>query len=72
MPEMDVIFQNALNGSFSVIVAAFLLLRTERELKNLATQLNLLENAIIQLKYCQHCAHAESNQGNQGKQNREH
>jgi len=45
---MDELFNSALQSSFSVVVAAFLLLRQEKELRRLST-------AIEQLRRCQIC-----------------
>ena len=48
MSELDAIFQGFLQGSFSVVVAAFLLIRMEKELRH-------LREAIDNLRLCQTC-----------------
>jgi len=48
MTELDAIFQGFLQGSFSVVVAAFLLIRMEKELRH-------LREAIDNLRHCQTC-----------------
>ncbi len=45
---MEVFVQSVVQNSFSVAVAAFLLLRTERELR-------ALREAIDRLRHCQTC-----------------
>ena len=45
---MEAFVQSVVQNSFSVAVAAFLLLRTERELKG-------LREAIDRLRHCQNC-----------------
>ena len=56
MSELDVIFQGFLQGSFSVVVAAFLLIRMEKELRQ-------LREAIDKLKLCQTCRFSPYNTG---------
>ena len=48
MSEFEAIYQGFLQGSFSVVVAAFLLIRTEKELRG-------LREAIDNLRHCQTC-----------------
>ena len=48
MEEIDAIVKNVFNGSFSVVVAAFLLLRMEKELR-------LLRESIEALRHCSIC-----------------
>ena len=48
---MEDFLQTALQNSFSIVVAAFLLLRMERELKG-------LREAIDRLRHCQACRFA--------------
>ena len=48
---MDEFVQSTLQNCFSIVVAAFLLLRTERELRG-------LREAIDRLRYCQVCRFA--------------
>lgn len=48
MEFMDTLIGSAMQGGFSVAVAAFLLLRMERELK-------ALREAITLLRHCQTC-----------------
>jgi hypothetical protein len=48
---MEAFVQSALQNSFSVVVAAFLLLRMEREIR-------CLREAIDRLRYCQVCRFA--------------
>lgn len=48
---MDTFIQNTLQNGFSVVVAAFLLLRMEGELR-------ALREAIDRLRYCQVCRFA--------------
>ena len=45
---MEVLNQSALQGGFSIVVAAFLLLRMERELRG-------LREAIDRLRHCTTC-----------------
>ncbi len=45
---MEIFVQSVIQNSFSVAVAAFLLIRTERELKG-------LREAIDRLRHCQVC-----------------
>ncbi len=48
---MDAFIQSTLQSGFSIVVAAFLLLRMERELR-------VLREAIDRLRYCQICRFA--------------
>jgi hypothetical protein len=48
---MDAFIQSTLQNCFSIVVAAFLLLRMERELR-------VLREAIDRLRYCQVCRFA--------------
>ena len=48
---MDAFVQSTLQNCFSIVVAAFLLLRMERELR-------VLREAIDRLRYCQVCRFA--------------
>ena len=45
---MESFIQSAIQSSFSIVVAAFLLIRVEKEMKNLAA-------AIDRLQHCQIC-----------------
>ena len=56
MSELDTIFQGFLQGSFSVLVAAFLLIRMEKELRH-------LREAIDNLRLCQTCRFSPHNTG---------
>ena len=62
MMELDAIFQGFLQGSFSVVVAAFLLIRMEKELRH-------LREAIDNLRHCQTCRFSPINTGQTAKQN---
>ena len=62
MSELDAIFQGVLQGSFSVIVAAFLLVRVEKELRH-------LRDAINNLRHCQTCRYSSYHTGQAGKPN---
>jgi hypothetical protein len=53
---MDAFIQSTLQNCFSIVVAAFLLLRMERELR-------VLREAIDRLRHCQVCRFAPMNWG---------
>jgi len=63
MSELDAIFQGFLQGSFSVVVAAFLLIRMEKELRH-------LREAIDNLRLCQTCRFSPYNMGQAANQNK--
>ena len=62
MLELDAIFQGFLQGSFSVAVAAFLLIRMEKELRH-------LREAIDNLRHCQTCRFSPNTGQNSPEQN---
>ena len=53
---MDAFIQSTLQNCFSIVVAAFLLLRMERELR-------VLREAIDRLRHCQVCRFAPAHWG---------